>query len=590
VTNDTTKQMTDNNTTDESTVTRRETLAGLAGGLGVALGASPVRAAGTIDGQFLLDTRSADSDAWREEVEVVAEVPEIGFASVRGDQSSLEGYRFAEEVELEITPPAVPDAAPAADGTETAPDVSPTATDGDAPPTPHPFQWDKAAQGVRDLHDAGITGEGTTVAVVDSGIDADHPDLDVNTAKSGNFSAADSIGPVPAEYHGTHVAGIAAADGANAGDGGPYVVGMAPDAELLDMKVFPFRSSASFLDAIRAAVDAGADVVNMSFGPGSPYGPSVASDLNTDAYRRVGEYARSNGALLVESAGNADTNIDAVPEKLTNSGKGTVPGFLQVSATGPVTTESYLNENLAFGNVADTTAPSYYTNYGPESVDVSAPGGLILASDFDGVLSTMPPDVPGGSARLGSGEAGAYGTLQGTSMAAPNAAGLAALVKSQNPNATPDQLKRHLKDTAETITEAPPDIFGLFGIGIGYLGDVERTGTISNDAELEDPYSSKTYRGDGHIDTTRAVEKPVRFAGGVSVDGVTYTPADPDDDGLYEDVNGDGTVDMDDVALLYQMAVRNAVTGADAAAFDFDGDGDFDIDDVQALLRRVDGV
>lgn len=580
--------MTDD-TTDERTVTRRETLAGIAGGLGVALGASPVRAAGTIEDQYLLDTRSTDSEAWRDDVEVVAEVPEIDFASVRGDSDALEGYRFAEEVRLEVEPPSVPEEAPAATTDQPTPSVeTPTATDDGAPPSPHPFQWDKAAQGVEALHASGITGEGATVAVVDSGIDADHPDLDVNTELSGNFSAADSIGPVPAEYHGTHVAGIAAADGASAGEDGPYVVGMAPDAELLDMKVFPFLSSASFLDAVRAAVDAGADVVNMSFGPGSPYGPSIDSDLSVDSYRRIGEYARSNGALLVESAGNADTNIDAVPETLTNSGKGTVPGFLQVSATGPVTIPSFLETNGAFGNVAGPSVPAYYTNYGPESIDVSAPGGNVLGSDFDGVLSTMPPDVPGGFARLGAGSSGAYGTLHGTSMAAPNAAGLAALVKSQNPDATPDQLKQHLKNTAETITEEPPDIFDVFDIGLGYLGEpVNRS--VSNDFELEDPYSSQTYRGDGHIDTTRAVFKTVAFPGGVEVDGETYYPADPDDDGLYEDVNGDGRVDVDDVALLYQMAVRGAVP-ANTAAFDFDGDGDFDADDVQALLRSIEGI
>jgi subtilisin family serine protease len=579
-----------NETNDERGITRRETLAGIAGGLGVALGTSPVQAAGTIENQYLLDTRSTDSDAWREEVEIVAEVPEIDMASVRGDPSALEGFRFAEEVKMEVAPPSLPEEAPAA-GNSVEPDVStPEATDGDSPPAPYSLQWDKTAQGVEQLHEDGITGEGTTIAVVDSGIDADHPDLDVNTEKSQNFSAADGLGPVPAEYHGTHVAGIAAANGNNASEDGPYVVGMAPDAELLDMKVFPYLSSASFLNAVRAAVDAGADVVNMSFGPGSPYGPSVQSDLSIDSYRRIGQYARENGALLVESAGNADTNIDAVEETLTNSGKGSVPGFLQVSATGPVTTVSHLEQNGTFGNVAPTTAPAYYTNYGPESIDVSAPGGNVLGSDFDGVLSTMPPEVSGGFTRVGSDGYGEYGTLHGTSMAAPNAAGLAALVKSQNPSASPDQIKQHLKNTAETIEKEPADIMAAFGLTfIGYLGDPVRVGSISNDFELEDPYSSQTYRGDGHIDSARAATKSIPFPGGIEVDGQTYYPADPDDDGLYEDVNGDGKVDMRDAELLYEIALNGDVA-SDTTAFDFDGDGDFDIDDVQALIRIIDGV
>ncbi|MFC3477419.1 S8 family serine peptidase [Halobacterium litoreum] len=562
-----------------------KTAAAAAGGL--AVGTHSVVANGTVEDQYLVDTRSANSDAWREDVEIVEEAPELGFASVRGSESALAGLDYAAEIEYEVAPPGRPEEAPATENGDATDLAAQDVDAGDADiPGPHPLQWDKKAQGVAELHEQGITGEGARIGIVDGGIDPDHPDLSGNLREdlSENYSAAPSTGVPEGGYHGTHVAGIAAATGDSAADGGPYVVGMAPEAELVDKKVFPFKSSSSFLNAIRSAVDDGCDVVNMSFGPGSPYGPSVESHLNAEAYTRVGKYARDNGTLLVESAGNADVNIDATPELSTNTGKGSQPGYLSISATGPATVPSTIPD---FGSVAPTTAPAYYTSYGPESVDLSSPGGNVLFTDFDGVLSTMPPENPGGFARIGDGEYGAYGTLHGTSMAAPNVTGVAALLAAENPDATPTQLKQTLESTARTIDEAPPDIFEAAGIpGIGYFESTNDT--LFGDFELEDPYSSKTYRGSGHLDTVAAVSTgiPDAIEGGVDVMGETYYPADPDGDGKYEDVNGDGVVDMDDVELLYQMALRNVVP-ADTAAFDFNGDGTFDMYDVQALVRQV---
>jgi len=560
-----------------------KTAAAAAGG--IALGSQTVVAKGVLENQFFVDTDSSDSDLWRQDVEIIDEAEATGFASVNAEESDLEGYGldFAREIEYEISPPDVPEGAPAL--TEDAePDVpSPEAHEGSGTPAPYPLQWDKEAQNVRALHEEGITGDGATVAIIDSGIDADHPDLEanVNTDKSANFSTADGIG-ARGEYHGTHVAGIVAASGDNASSGGPYVVGNAPDAELVDLKIFPFKSSASIISAVEHAIlSADADVANMSFGPANPYGPSVDSHLSEKAYRQLGELAVENGTLLVESAGNADANIDAVPETVTNTGKGTVEGFLEVSATGPVSNPSNLPE---FGTIAPTHAPAYYTNYGPESIDVSAAGGNVLGTDFDGVLSTMPPEAAGGFTRIGPNSE--YGTLHGTSMAAPNVAGTAALIAAENPDASPKQIRYLLKNTATELDVEYPDIFGIFGIGLGYFESTN--GTIFNDFELEDPYTSQRYRGDGHIDVTEAVEKgvPDALEGGIQVEGTTYYPTDPDNDGLYEDVNGDGVVDMEDVELLYQIALRNVV-GPDTEAFDFNGDGRFDMYDVQQLVREI---
>ncbi|WP_396611604.1 S8 family serine peptidase [Haloferax sp. S1W] len=576
-----------------------KTTAAAVGGLSVAT--SPVVATGVRENQFLVDTRSAPSTAWREAVEIVDEADTVGFASVNGDESDLEGYGldFAPEIELSIEPPEIEGVSPDSVPESTLEDGQFETTDEvvDEIPEPHPVQWSKRSQNVESLHNVGITGEGATIAVVDSGIDASHPDLVVDTERSGNFSLDDSIGTSDNSSHGTHCAGIAAANGNRVSEDGPYVVGVAPEAVLLDMKVFPFKSSASILSAVTTAVDNGADAINLSLGPGSPGWPSISQHLSVKSYRRVGEYARDNGAILVESAGNDDTNIDEFEPQITNTGKGSHPGWLTVSATGPRSDVDSLDELPAdsdgdgkpdFGSTAPEHTPSSYTNYGPESVDVSAPGGNVRSggSLFDGVMSTLSPKVdgygfirigPGGGAGLYGGS-GMYGTLHGTSMAAPHVTGLAALIMAEYPDADPEQVKAHIKNTANHADTTYPDV--------DYFTDEPTDEDDYNDYELEDPYDSKTYRGAGHIDIERAGRKSVPFPGGIEVDGTVYFPTDPDDDGIYEDVNGDGVVDMKDAELLYQIALKETV-GSGATAFDFNGDDRFDMRDVQELVREI---
>ncbi len=576
-----------------------KTAAAAAGGLSMAT--SPVVANGVRENHFLVDTRSADSEAWREQVEIVDEADAVQFASVKGDESDLEGFGldFAPEIEFSIEPPEVKGVSP-----DDVPDKLPETGQFDATqeaedgiPEPHPYQWSKRSQNVKALHEDGITGDGATIAIVDSGIDPDHPDLVVDTERSGNFSLDDSIGTSDDSSHGTHCAGISAANGSRASEGGPYVVGVAPDAVLLDMKVFPFKSSASILSAVTTAVDNGADAINLSLGPGSPVGPSVSQHLSVKSYRRVGEYARKNGAILIEAAGNDDTNIDEFEPQITNAGKGSQSGWVTVSATGPYSeAPSYMdapkdldeNGNPDYGTILPVHTPSDYTNYGPKSLDVSAPGGNAgyRGTLFDGVMSTLSPKVDNyGFVRIGPGGgsaglvgSGMYGTLHGTSMAAPHVTGLAALIMAEYPDAAPDQVKAHIKNTAKHIDATYSNS--------NYFTDEPTDRDDYDDGMLEDPYDSKTFRGAGHIDIERAGRKSIPFPGGVEVDGQTVYPADPDDDGLYEDVNGDGVVDMKDAELLYQIALEDAVD-SEATAFDFDGNGRFDMNDVQELIRRV---
>jgi subtilisin family serine protease len=163
-------------------------------------------------------------------------------------------------------------------------------------------------------------------------------------------------------------------------------------------------------------------------------------------------------------------------------------------------------------------------------------------------------------------------------MAAPHVTGLVAVVKAQNPDASSAQIKEHIKNTAAEIQADYENA--------DYFADESTTADDVGNNILEDPYDFRTFRGDGHIDVARAGEKEIPFPGGIEVRGETVYPSDPDDDGLYEDVNGDGVVDMDDVELLYQMALYNLVPSS-TDAFDFNGDGTFDMYDIQELVRQV---
>ncbi|MFC7212508.1 S8 family serine peptidase [Saliphagus sp. GCM10025334] len=269
--------------------------------------------------------------------------------------------------------------------------------------------WDKQVQEVREAHEH-ATGAGRTVAIIDTGVDDTHPDLTVDTDASISIiegQVGDHTGDVG--YHGTHVAGTTAANGSVG------MLGTAPDATIVSIRVFGAEGGATFGDILTGmeyAAEIGADAANMSIGT-DPIPPAA----NADQYRRVMEpiaqSVTSAGTLLVGSAGNSDANLQ-------QTGLFTLPnslsGVLSVSATAP-------NDERAF-----------YSNYGANEIAVGAPGGgyetleKTLSEDSDEVEWPYPTNlvystVPGG-----------YGWAAGTSMAAPQVTGLAGLVRELTPD------------------------------------------------------------------------------------------------------------------------------------------------------------
>jgi subtilisin family serine protease len=279
----------------------------------------------------------------------------------------------------------------------------------------------------------GLTGAGVRVAVLDTGIDTDHPDLAGKVAVSQDFTGAGVV--EDGNGHGTHVASIITGSGA-ASDG--RYRGVAPEATLAVGKVlddFGDGTDDGVLAGMRwAAADSGAKVVNMSLG-GDP------TDGQDPVSAAVNTLSRRYGTLFVIAAGNAG-------------------GDRTVSA--PATAD----DALTVGSVSKEDEPSDFSSRGPRLGDgaakpeISAPGG--------GIVAARPAGVP----PIGEPVGDAYQRLDGTSMATPHVAGAAAILAQQHPDWTGATLKAALVSSAHEVAGA-----GVYQVGAGRLDVARATAT-----------------------------------------------------------------------------------------------------------------
>ncbi len=291
------------------------------------------------------------------------------------------------------------------------------------------LQWDNRRIDADEAQEI-ATGEGTSVAVVDTGIDFDHPDLgNVNEELAATFIPDDAEATDGADDsvrgHGTAVAGVVGATGAVG------ITGVAPDTELIPVRVFPDEGGARFIDifaGIDYAATVGADVANFSLGVPGVLPPQANQGGIRAAIQTVFEDAVRRGTVVTASAGNAGGNLQQGGGfSLPNS----VPAAFSVSATGP-------NDELVF-----------YSNFGTNEIDVAAPGGGY--ETLEKTLSTetefpFPTNLVFTTYPL---ELGDYVYIAGTSFSAPQVAGLAALVRNLAPGLNPKQVEKEIKQGAE---------------------------------------------------------------------------------------------------------------------------------------------
>ncbi len=291
------------------------------------------------------------------------------------------------------------------------------------------------APAVWDEYDA--RGEGVRVAVLDTGVDPDHPDIDLATEDPsdptypGGWAEFDATGqrvestPHDTAVHGTHVSGTVAGGAASG-----TAIGVAPDAELLHGLVLNETSGtfAQIVAGMEWAVERDADVLSMSLGATGRYAQLIDPVRN----------ARESGVVVVGAVGNEGTDTSGSPgnvyETLTVGAidsNGAVPSF---SGGERIAREEWV------GAPVDWTAPSSYA-----VPDVVAPGVDVASA------------VPGGG----------YEALPGTSMATPHVSGTAALLLSIEPDATPTEIEAAITGTARVPADADGETVATrYGAGV----------------------------------------------------------------------------------------------------------------------------
>ncbi|MEG3894731.1 MULTISPECIES: S8 family serine peptidase [unclassified Microcoleus] len=295
-------------------------------------------------------------------------------------------------------------------------------------------EWGRDLIKAPEVWAQGLTGDGIVVAVIDSGVDYNHPDLTGNIWSNAGETGVDAIGrnkasngvdddnngfvddfrgwdfvnsdndPMDDNNHGTHISGLVAAKKDGVG-----ITGTAPTAKIMPLKILDEAGVGKIRDEINAinyAVANGAKIINVSLGG------LQLNDQELNAIRA----AEAKGAIVISAAGNdARPQVD-YPARFA--------GEVGI-AVGAVTRNRLFAD---YSNRAGTEAINYFV----------APGGDGGRADSGDVYSTVPLSEPGIP----------YRYFAGTSMAVPHVAGVIALMLQANPNLTPAQIKRILAETA----------------------------------------------------------------------------------------------------------------------------------------------
>ncbi|MFW5785803.1 MAG: S8 family serine peptidase, partial [bacterium] len=297
-----------------------------------------------------------------------------------------------------------------------------------------PYQWNLLQLLMPSVWDIQTGSSSVVVAVIDSGVDQSLTDLVATSFVSGYDFVNDDDDPTDDNGHGTHVAGTIAQSTNNTRG----VAGMAYGVSIMPIKVLGADGNghvSHVIAGIQWAVDNGADIINLSLG---------ASSSSPDELDAV-KYAYEAGVVVVAASGNDNASVSY-----------------------PAAYHDYV---LAVGATKYDKIRAPYSNYGA-SLDVVAPGGYLYTETGqpndqngdgypDGILQqTIGPDPNTPSDDLVSG----YFFFEGTSMAAPHAAALAALMLSRNPGLTPEEVYATIRESADDLGDSGRDDYYGYGL------------------------------------------------------------------------------------------------------------------------------
>ena len=376
------------------------------------------------------------------------------------------------------------------------------------------------------------------VAVVDTGIDVSNPDLANKTdiASAQNFVAMNND-VTDTTGHGTFVSGIIAAQTNN----GIGIAGTDWNAQIVPLKAEIAGLPTGRIDldaavaAITTATNHGVRIINLSFG-----GPNFYLPL-----RNAINYAGSQNVAVAVAAGNDSRNIDAAP-------------FYPASY--------HLANQINVAAITRTGALATFSNFGPSTVDVGAPGVSIL--------STSLLNYPGQTAETGT--RFAYGS--GTSFAAPFVAGIASLMISRNQNLTANQVVARIKSAAKPVSSlAGKTVTGGMVDALNAIGDIPVPADYDGDGKKD--YAVARYQSDGALHWLVLRSSTNTFQD-TAFGGFQDFPAPADYD-------GDGKTDLavygtgNRFAIVYSGGGSRTQTygfGVDyAVPADYDGDGRADL-------------
>jgi subtilisin family serine protease len=357
-----------------------------------------------------------------------------------------------------------------------------------------PNQWDLRAIGADQAHKINDGSPDVTVGVIDTGVDDTHPDLAPNFSASQSANCVGGVADTSegawrpyadGSDHGTHVAGTIAA--ARNGIG---ISGVAPGVKVAGIKVSEPGTSLFYTEAVVCgfmfAAEKGIEVTNNSYYV-DPWLYNCKSDDDqkalVEALTRATKYAERKGVLHVASAGNSNHDLagDSILDDSSPNDTTPVPRTIDPKVCLDVPTQ--LPGVVTVSATGDKGFKSYYSSYGLGVVDVAAPGGdkyqVPGTPDANGrVLSTLP--------------GGGYGYKQGTSMAGPHVAGVAALLKSAHPYATPSQLQAMLKGQATKVA-CPEKVY-------------DSAGALIDATTCNSKWGQTGYYGYGVVDALNAVK------------------------------------------------------------------------------------